>query len=157
MKKITLALLAVATIALGACSGNKVSAEKFAEEAKKVEEEHYTEAPVKYELKENMILYSTEGEGEIKYTRLKVLFFETGVKHSRYHSNYSSHCPSGPDSPYALTQQSRETLTRGRSRFRLGSDGFLISVSDSHQPSDLCKRHGSGPSSSQPFIQFSAL
>ena len=69
MKKITLALLAVATIALGACSGNKVSAEKFAEEAKKVEEEHYTEATVKYELKENMILYSTEGEGEIKYTR----------------------------------------------------------------------------------------
>ena len=68
MKKITLALLAVATIALGACAGNKVSAEKFAEEAKKVEEEHYTEATVQYELKE-VFLTSEEASGTIKYTR----------------------------------------------------------------------------------------
>ena len=69
MKKTSLTLLAVAGIALCACSGSKVSAEKFAEEANKVEAHTYTEATVKYEISYDLFISKDEGKGEIKYTR----------------------------------------------------------------------------------------
>ena len=69
MKKALLTLLAITGIALCACSGSKVSQEKFAEEANKVEAHTYTEATVTYDISHDLLLTKDEGKGEIKYTR----------------------------------------------------------------------------------------
>ena len=69
MKKIFLALGLVAASALASCAGGAVDAEKFAEEARKVEDHTYTEAVVKYEYDMDMLIAKDQSKGEIKYTR----------------------------------------------------------------------------------------
>lgn len=58
----------VAVLALGACSGSSVSAEKFAEEARKVEDHTYTEAVIKYDLDLDMLIVKDQANGEVKFT-----------------------------------------------------------------------------------------
>ena len=69
MKKLFLALGLVAASALASCAGGAVDAEKFAEEARKVEDHTYTEAVIKYEMDMNMLVFTDQSKGEIKYTR----------------------------------------------------------------------------------------
>ena len=69
MKKLFLALGLVAASALASCAGGAVDAEKFAEEARKVEDHTYTEAVVKYEYDMDMLIAKDQSKGEIKYTR----------------------------------------------------------------------------------------
>ena len=68
MKFTKIVLCLAAVCALAACDGQGVSAERFAEEAKKVEKHQYKEAVFNYSSEYDVLGAKQEAKGEIEYT-----------------------------------------------------------------------------------------